>query len=41
MPKFEYKTIEIKGQSFWKTTLNTEEIDNTLNELGQQGWELA
>ena len=41
MPKFEYKTIEIKGQSFWKTTLNTEVIDNTLNELGQQGWELA
>lgn len=41
MKKFEYKTLKIEPKGFWGTRLDTDEIDNILNELGIQGWELV
>jgi len=40
MKRFEYKTLKIEPKGFWGTTLDAEEIDKILNELGRQGWEM-
>ncbi len=37
--KFEYKTHTI-NKSFWSGSVNAEEIEVDLNELGEEGWEL-
>jgi len=41
MRRFEYKTIKIEPKGFWGTKLDPEKIDEILNELGNQGWELV
>lgn len=41
MRKFEYKTIKIEPQGFWVTKLDPGKIDDLLNDLGHQGWELV
>ncbi|WP_121965583.1 DUF4177 domain-containing protein [Myroides sp. N17-2] len=41
MKKFEYKTIEINPKGTWSPKMDLKEIDKTLNELGEQGWELV
>lgn len=41
MRKFEYKTIKIEPKGFWGTKLDENHIDEILNELGAQGWELV
>ncbi|WP_197086253.1 DUF4177 domain-containing protein [Sphingobacterium sp. IITKGP-BTPF85] len=41
MRKFEYKTIKIEPKGFWGTKLDEDRIDEILNELGAQGWELV
>lgn len=37
---FEYKTVKIGSKGFWSAEIDADEIDKTLNEYGQQGWEL-
>ncbi|UZJ64914.1 DUF4177 domain-containing protein [Sphingobacterium sp. KU25419] len=41
MRRFEYKTIKIEPQGFWGTKLDEAKIDEILNELGSQGWEMV
>lgn len=41
MKRFEYKTLKIEPKGFWGTKFEPEHIDQQLNELGQQGWELV
>jgi lambda repressor-like predicted transcriptional regulator len=38
--RFEYKTVEIKPKETWKSRFDATEIDQILNELGKEGWEL-
>lgn len=43
MKQFEYKTIDIKPSTkgfFGTKGIELEQIDKTLNEMGQEGWEL-
>ena len=39
--RFEYKTVEIKSKSIWTTEVPIDEIDEILNQMGQDGWELV
>ena len=39
--RFEYKTVEIKSKSVWTMEVPINEIDEILNRLGQEGWELV
>lgn len=39
--RFEYKTVEIKSKSVWSTEVPTKEIDEVLNQFGQEGWDLV
>lgn len=41
MKRFEYKTLKIEPKGFWGTKLDPEKIDEILNDLGNQGWELV
>lgn len=42
MPKFEYKTIEIKAeQGIFKVSTDQEYLDKLLNQYGAEGWELT
>lgn len=38
--RFEYKTIEVKPKK-WTFTISPEEIDEQINKMGQDGWELV
>jgi len=39
--KFEYKTVSVKPKSAWLSIVENTDIERTLNEYGQQGWELV
>lgn len=39
--KFEYKTLKIEPKGIWGTKLDPIEIDNILNQMGHEGWELV
>ena len=41
MKKYEYKIFEPKTKGFAKKTINLEDVQNSLNELGAEGWELV
>ena len=41
MARWEYKTVEVKMKGWLQKKLNPDEVDETLNELGRQGWELV
>lgn len=41
MKRFEYKTVKISPKSIWNSEIKPEEIDDVLNDLGRQGWELV
>ena len=41
MKKFEYKVLEIKPKSAWTLKTDYVDLNDTLNELGKQGWELV
>ncbi len=38
--KFKYKTITIYPKGTWSSKFDPEMIDEILNEMGQEGWEL-
>lgn len=40
MKRFEYKTIEVLTSGFF-AKMEMKETDDTLNDLGSQGWELV
>ena len=39
-PRWNYEAVNIKP-SFWRPGLKTEKLRQTLNEMGQKGWELV
>lgn len=39
--RFEYKTLVIEPKGFWSTRFEPSDIDNDLNKLGMDGWELV
>ena len=43
MKKFEYKTIEFEpsGKFIQRIKMDTSDLENQLNELGNDGWELV
>ncbi|GHE41090.1 DUF4177 domain-containing protein [Sphingobacterium griseoflavum] len=41
MKRFEYKTVKVEPKGFWQKKLDPQELDNILNTLGQEGWELV
>ncbi len=40
MKKWTYKVIEFEAKGFFGGNVVTEEIEKTLNELGNDGWEV-
>ena len=40
MTKFEYKVVEIKLKSMWTSEIAPETIEQKINEVGSEGWEL-
>lgn len=40
MKKFEYKVLN-SADTFWLSNFQTEKVEQGLNELGLQGWELV
>lgn len=41
MPKYEYKLIKFKVAMLDASDFREEKLETTLNELGQQGWNLV
>jgi Domain of unknown function (DUF4177) len=42
MKKFEYKTFEVKRENMWNGyEVNIYEVNQLLQELGEEGWELC
>ncbi|TAE37114.1 MAG: DUF4177 domain-containing protein [Runella slithyformis] len=41
MTKFEYKVIEIKPESMWSMEVAPELIEQNINKMGNEGWELV
>lgn len=39
--RFEYKSVEVKPKSMWKSVIPPDEIDVIINKLGSDGWELV
>lgn len=41
MTKWEYKSVSIATEGWMGGILKTEEFDQMLNQMGQEGWELV
>lgn len=41
MKQYEFKVKEFKSKSIWKGRLNIPDLENELNALGGEGWELV
>ena len=41
MKKYEYKTQVIDAKGLWGGKINVGEFNNSLNEMGRDGWELV
>ena len=41
MTKWEYKSISVESGGWMGGILKTEDFDQLLNQMGQQGWELV
>lgn len=39
--RWEYKTIKFKKSSFFSGSLDTDELNQEINALGRDGWELV
>ena len=39
--RWEYKTIKFKKRSFFSGSLDTDELNQEINALGRDGWELV
>lgn len=39
--RWEYKTLKYTKRSFFTSAVNSEELEQVLNELGRDGWELV
>ncbi len=39
--RWEYKTLKFKKRSFFSGALNADELNQELNTLGRDGWELV
>ncbi len=39
--QWEYRTIKLKGKGFWGGGLDETQLDDAMNELGREGWELV
>lgn len=38
---FEYKLIQANDEGWFRTKFDWQEVQNTLNKLGKEGWELV
>jgi hypothetical protein len=38
--KWEYRTVKLSAESFWGVKFDDVKFENSMNELGQQEWEL-
>ena len=41
MEKFEYKVVTFDTKGFWGGTVETRQIEEQLNRLGDDGWEMV
>ena len=41
MEKFEYKVFVIDTKGFWGGRVEIDQIENQLNQLGNEGWEMV
>ncbi|GAB3021032.1 DUF4177 domain-containing protein [Spirosoma pulveris] len=41
MKKFEYLVLDVASTGFWSNKIDTQELTDTLNQLGSEGWELT
>ena len=39
--KWEYKTLKLGASGFWGGKVDENEMEQYMNQLGQQGWELV
>ena len=40
MKKYEYKVVKTQESGFWNPKLDIDTMENELNKLGSEGWEL-
>lgn len=41
MQTYEYKVIDVKPGGFWGTKLDPQDIENKINSMAMEGWELV
>ncbi len=41
MNRFEYKILDAPAKGFWGGKVNLQELTDTLNSLGREGWEVV
>ena len=41
MEKFEYKVVACDTKGFWGGAVEVHQIENQLNQLGSEGWEMV
>lgn len=40
MQKYEYKVEKLDAKGFWSSKIEPKEMEDMLNQLGRQGWDL-
>ncbi|RYC71824.1 MULTISPECIES: DUF4177 domain-containing protein [Spirosoma] len=41
MKRFEYLTLEVDTSGFWNNKIDSQQLNDKLNELGREGWEVT
>ncbi len=41
MQRWQYKTVKVEAEGWMGGIVNVQELDDVLNDLGAQGWELT